>query len=112
MPKVTIAPKTIGAVAVPVPGTIVPLSATPLEVSAVVVQAKKTNAGVIYLGDATLVAPNGIQLAAGEYFTVTADTEEDDTTNCVLDLQSVFIDASIAGDEVVITSLEETNYKY
>jgi hypothetical protein len=112
MGKVTYAPRSLGAVAVPVPGTIVPLAATPTEVGNVVIQAKKTNVGPIFIGGATLVAADGIQLEPGEYISMTADTSEDDITNCVIDLQSVFVDSVNAGDEVTMTTLEEVSSVY
>lgn len=64
---------TLADVPVPVAGTRVQITSTNTPVSSVIFQAKPTNTGLIYIGDASVSSVRGITLNTSQTFAVTAD---------------------------------------
>lgn len=112
MAKIKLAPRTLADVTVAAAGTRVALSATPLETENILIQAKRSNAGNIFIGDSTVDATNGVSIGPGEYLSFSADTEEDDTSYSVVDLAEIYIDAANNGDGVVLIALNEVSTTY
>src|ERR1700739_4570145 len=100
--------KSFGKIAVPTPGTPVPLSATPLLVWKYRVQAVIGETGKVWLGDSTLHSSNH----TGEIKTFwptgagggVADAFEDYAGNDdnVIDLSQLKLDAQIAGEGAIV----------
>ena len=85
------APATIynGKTAVTTATTRVVLAASQAITSGVTIKAEATNTGIIYVGNATVAAANGFELAAGEHMFLE-----------VANLNTVNIDASVSTDGV------------
>lgn len=112
MAKIKLAPTIRTSVTVAAAGTRVPLSATSLETENILIQAKRTNTGNIYVGDVTVDATNGLSIGPGEFVTFSADTEEDDASFSVVDLIDIYIDSANNGDGVILISLNEVSTTY
>lgn len=112
MAKIKLAPRTLAVVDVLAAGTAVPLSATPLETENILIQAKRTNTGNIFVGDSTVDATNGVSIGPGEFVSLSADSEEDDASYAVIDLMDIYIDAANNNDGVVLISLNEVSTTY
>jgi len=77
-------------------GTEVPLSATALYSSHVVIHADSTNTNNIYVGDSTVTAATGMPLAPGEKLYLGDLIRKD--SNEAFDLTKIYIDADTNGN--------------
>ena len=86
----TSTPSTIynGSKDVTTAGTAVALGSS-TTIKSVVVKAKCSNAGTIYIGDASVSSSNGMELQAGDAIGIDID-----------DLSTVYIDSSVSGEGV------------
>ena len=112
MAKVRFAPIIIAAKTVAVAGTAEPLSASPAEYENIMIQASRNNIGLVYIGDSSVGAANGLALQPGELVSYAADTSEGDSDYGVIDLTDVYVDADNSGDSVIIQSLSEVARSY
>lgn len=82
-------------------GTKVAVASSPLWGRGVALKAKASNAGVVYVGDATVSASAGFGLAAGEaiYLSDLLGTAE---KAAAIDLSQVYCDAATNGDKVMV----------
>ena len=78
-----------GKTAVTTAGTRVPLTTTQAVLSGVNIKALAGNSGIIYVGNATVAAANGFQLAAGQSVFLE-----------VANLATVYLDAGSSGEGV------------
>lgn len=85
-----------GYVPVPTAGTPVPLSATPKFVTSVLIQARSTNGGLMLIGGS---ADQTIELQANACCKISGDGLDNGTT-AFFDLSTIFIDATVSGEEV------------
>jgi hypothetical protein len=85
-------------VLVPTAGTRVALSAVDLYSSHVLIKARSTNAGLVYVGGSDVAAANGLHLAANAELDLGALLRKD--ANEALNLKHVFIDSATNGDGV------------
>jgi hypothetical protein len=101
--------KSLGKIAVPTPGTPVPLSATPLLVWKYRVQAVIGETGKLWLGDRTLQAanhtgeiktfwPTGAGGGVADWFEDYAGDEEN-----VIDMSQLVLDAQNTGEGAIVT---------
>lgn len=90
--------QSLTSVPVPVPGTPVPLSATDLYVTSVIIQSGPGNLGFMYIGGptASLVA---FPLEPGRTVEIFGDNLDNGTT-ALLNLAEIFVDADQAGEAV------------
>jgi hypothetical protein len=102
--------KSLGKIAVPTPGTPVPLSATPLLVWKYRVQAVIGETGKVWLGDNTLHASNHVgeiktfwPTGAGGGVADVFEDDADDDDN-VIDLSQLRLDAQNAGEGAIVTT--------
>jgi hypothetical protein len=84
-------------------GTRVKLSATSKLVKKLKVKALVGNAGVIYIGDVTVAAANGYQLAAGAEISLVDLFYKDGD---VVDLTNIYIDSAVNGDGVSLVYIQ------
>lgn len=75
------------------------LIATSTVVNSVLIYAKSTNTGYIYVGDAGVTSLLGIPLDAGE--SISFGTSSDDKSN----LTDIYLDSSVDGEGVLFTYL-------
>lgn len=92
---------TVADLDIPTAGTRVQLSATATPVSAVIIQAKATNSGLIFVGDSSVSATRGISLAAGKALSLTC--EEMAAEGEEFFLSDIYVDAATNGDDVKIS---------
>lgn len=78
---------------VTVAGTRVQLSATPIVVSELTIEAKSDNTGRIFVGGASMTSSNGFQIAPGDSVTL---------KEAALNLTDYYIDADVSGEGVII----------
>jgi len=88
--------KTLAVVTVASAGTAEQITSAAIPSTGIIVQADTANTGLIYVGDSTVDSSNGLELEAGETFSITA--EEIGRSNDEIILNDVFIDAQIDGD--------------
>ena len=93
-------------------GTPVPLSATPTQTIAVVVQADPDNNGNIFLGNAGVTASQCMVLAPGKGFEILCEDTLADEDTVYIDLAEVFVDAATSGDSVYIAELVVDSVRY
>lgn len=91
-------------------GTPQPLLPVVTEVAEVFIQAGVNNAGVIYIMDKNDVIV--AELAKGDAFEITADTEEADDSYTTIDLNTIHMDGTVTGDYVRVSSVPEVDNKY
>ncbi len=84
-------------------GTEVRLKASRTTVSSVLIQAKGTNTGNIYVGDSTVSSTTGIKLTAGQTLPISTDHKE--MLGQILDLNTIWIDSSVNGEGVILLYL-------
>lgn len=94
--------KGLGYVTVDSAGTAVPLSATQIITPGCLIQAAKTNVGIIYVGGASLDANSrAVELSPGEAVEVVgpgiSGSEEE------LNLAQIKVDAATNGDKVLVS---------
>ena len=92
--------KTLAPVTVTTAETAEQITALDIPSTGLIVQANTVNAGLIYVGDSTVTSSNGMELEAGETFSITA--EEIGSSNDEIVLSDVWIDAQLDGDGVRI----------
>lgn len=80
-------------------GAAVPLTATPLAVRSVVLQASTTNVGSVAIGDSSVDLSNGMLLGPGDSMTLAA---ESDPKYGEFDLSEVFIFSGSTGNVVKV----------
>lgn len=86
------------SVTVPSAGTRVQLNSTKISSPAVILQAKTTNTGIIYVGGSSVAAGLGFELQAKDSVSLgDLELSGDDTD---LDLSKWYIDASVSGEGV------------
>lgn len=86
-------------------GTRVQLSATATPVSTVIITAKAANSGKIYVGDDTVAAGTGTELAAGSSLAVSADMSGRPGGEEFV-LSDFYIDAATNGDKVAVAYIK------
>ena len=92
----------LGYVTVTVAGTPVPVSASQIIAPGCLIQAAKSNTGVIYAGGTDLDATHrGIELGPGEAVEIVgpgiSGSEEE------INLAQIYVDAATSGDKVVVS---------
>lgn len=93
--------KTLGRVTVTTAGTEVPLTAdTTLVAYKVLIKAKATNAGLVYIGDSTVTATNGFPLAATDSLII--DTVDYPKGMESVMLSDIYVDSANNGDSVQV----------
>jgi hypothetical protein len=94
-------PQSLGFITVRTPGTPVPLSATPLQLSSVRVQPRSApgilNIGNVYLGARGMNRSTG----AGVYAVLSPEQVEGFPLSPAVDLAQVYVDADNAGDGIL-----------
>lgn len=104
---------TASPITVATSGTRVPLSATSLKVSYLMIQRDPSNAGNIYLGDSTVTASNGIVVGSSSpSIAMSADDTEADEDKGYFDLADMYIDAANNGDKVRIAYIALESLQY
>jgi hypothetical protein len=100
-------------ITVAVAGTRVPLSATSLRVSYLLVQKHESNAGVVYFGDSTVSATKAIIIGSfAPSMAMAADDSEGDEDTAFFDLADMYVDAANSGDKVRIAYIALTSVTY
>lgn len=97
---------TLPVVIVAAAGTPVPLSATPIFASSIILEADTLNTGQIYWGGAGVSAANGNSIKPSQPYSITCDTNKFDLSHgnaSKLDLSQIYIDADTNGNKVRIT---------
>lgn len=113
MAKISVGLQTIAEKTVAAAGTAEPLTATALETTSVVIQARQSNVGDVYIGDSTVAAGNGVVLnASNPTMTISVDDTFADEDRAVLNLADIYIDADNTGDGVRILALIESAKNY
>lgn len=113
MAKISIGLSTLVEVTVAAAGTAEPLAATPTERTSVVIQARQSNVGDVYIGDSTVDATNGVVLnSSNPTMTISVDDTFADEDRAVLDLADIYVNADNNGDGVRILSLVESAKSY
>lgn len=87
-------------------GTRTALTSSTLQVYEVVVKALASNTGTIYIGDSTVASSNGYELSAGASFSIPLTMIP--KTGSVVDLNWIYIDASVNGEGVCVAYLQRT----
>lgn len=83
------------------------LSASNLWVKSLVVQASSANTGTNYVGDSTVTTTTGIQLTAGQMFSVNTVQGKHENKGQI-NLYDVFALSSVgAGDDLIVSYLSE-----
>jgi len=95
---------TVADIDIPTAGTRVQVSATDTPVTTVIVQAKATNAGLVFVGDASVSATRGISLAAGKAIALNADEFGEGAGEFIL--SDVYVDAATNGDDVKVAYIK------
>lgn len=80
-------------------GTRMPLAAVETYSSHIVIQAKSTNTGSVYVGDVTVAAANGYVLAPGKEILL-GGLVRNPGSNEAINLADVYIDAATSGEGV------------
>lgn len=93
-------------------GTAVPLSATPTQTFAVVIQADPSNNGNIFLGAAGVTAGQCVLLEPGRSFEIVCEDTLADEDTVYVDLSEIFVDAATSGDGVFVAELLIDAVKY
>jgi hypothetical protein len=88
-------------------GTAVPLAASKLTAYGVRIKAPAANTGKVYLGDVSLVAPAGYELAAGELISLD-DLVPFGEKAVPLDLSQVYVDSAVDAEGVTVLYLESS----
>jgi hypothetical protein len=88
-------------------GTRVALSTTQVWARGLQISAPAANAGVVYIGDITVAASNGLSLAAGSSVSLAALFKDIDNM-IALNLASIYVDSATNGDKVTLVYLEPT----
>lgn len=99
-------PITLPVVTVTTAGTAVPLSATQIFASTIVIEADTLNTGNIYWGGVDVSATKGNTLVAEQSNTLTADLLRYDLShgnNQKLDLSQIYVDADTNGNKVRVS---------
>ena len=78
-------------------GTAVPLSATSLPVSSIIIQAEYTNIGRVSIGDSAVTTSTGIEIGPGDTFTLNIESL---AKVGEFDLADVYVVSNTAGDKV------------
>lgn len=95
------------ALTVAVKGTSIPISATPLLTTEVLIQGNVDNTNNIFVGDSTVDGisspPKGVKLAASESIVFEEPTRGED----FIDLSTIFIDADTSGSVAEIVFYRE-----
>lgn len=92
-----------GSKTVTTAGTRVALSATKLLVRGLKIKGKTGNTGLVYIGDVTVTAATGYDLAAG----VELDTKTVLNDDSIIDLSKVYADAATSGDKVTFVYFDD-----
>lgn len=95
-----------GAKTVTTAGTRAALSTTPIWARSLRLSAPAGNTGVVYIGDVTVAAANGISIAAGSIVSFSDLFGADNTT---VNLANIYVDAATSGDKVTFAYLEEVS---
>lgn len=98
--------KTAAQVTVTTAGTRVKLlgaNASEANVEAVYLSAPAGNTGIIYVGDSSVAAGRGVEVAKGTTFTILAPKGE------MIDMATINIDAATNGDKVNVTYLKRNS---
>jgi len=93
-----------GARTVATAGTRLALTTAPVWARSLRLSAPAGNAGVVYIGDVTVAAANGISIAAGSVVSFSELFGGDMTA---INLASVYVDAATNGDKITFAYLED-----
>jgi len=95
-----------GSKTVATAGTRVALSTSPVWARGIRISAPSANAGVIYIGDNTVAAANGISIAAGGILSFSESFINPPGDLVAINLADVYVDAATNGDKVTFAYLE------
>ncbi len=95
---------TVADLDIPTAGTRVQLSATATPVTTVIIQAKASNTGLVFVGDASVAAGQGISLAAGKAIALNADDFGEGAGEFLL--SDIYVDAATNGDDVKVSYIK------
>jgi len=87
-------------------GTPVPLAAIAQRVVSVIVQARPTNTGIVYLGESDVALAKSAKLLAGQSMTISLDTNLADEDFTYIDLNDLYIGGTVTGDKVDVQFLQ------
>lgn len=76
--------------------------------SSVKFYAPSGNTGIVYIGDSTVSATNGIPVAAGAVASLADFLPQEKAEDILIDLSLVYVDAATSGDAVVVSYLERS----
>ena len=82
-------------------GTRVQIDTEKRPCTTIVLQAKNSNTGLIYVGDSSVAASNGLELKAGESLSITGDNRNEGQSDEVV-LADLWIDAAVNGEGVKV----------
>jgi hypothetical protein len=85
-------------VTIPVAGTRVPISVNATAVQSVVIKARDSNIGFVYVGDATVTATRAIELSPGESISLSADSLGRGSDEFIL--SDLWVDSESANNEI------------
>jgi hypothetical protein len=80
-------------------GTRVQLTTTDTITSSVIIQAKNSNTGTIYVGDSTVSSTQGLELSPGESIAFTGDNRNEGQADELV-LSDIWLDSSVNGEGV------------
>ena len=89
------------AVNVVTPGTEVQIDTEKRPCTSIIIQAKNSNTGLIYVGDSTVSSANGLELNPGEALEIVGDDRNDGQADETV-LADLWIDAAVGGEGVKI----------
>ena len=93
--------KTLAQKTVTTAGTRVQITTTPLlGVEAIYLSAPAANTGIVFIGDSSVAAGRGVEIAKGTTFTILSPKGE------MLALESLYVDAATSGDKLNITYVQ------
>ncbi len=96
------------SVDVPTATTRVQLKNSPAKVLSIIFKAKPANSGLIFIGDVTVAAAVGFELAAGESLTLPiSDYVQSNGSPHTIPLSDFYADTSNSGDDVDYIALVE-----
>lgn len=97
---------TLPIVTIPTAGVPVPLSATPIFASSIILEADTLNTGQIYWGDSNVSAAKGNSIKPSQPYSITCDTNKFDLSHgnaTKLDLSLIYIDTDTNNNKVRVT---------
>lgn len=98
-----------GAKTVAAAGTRVALSTSSIWARGLRLSAPAANAGVVYIGDVSVAASNGISIAAGTILSFADLFANSHGELPAINLAQVYVDAATNGDKITFAYLEEAS---